>query len=104
MTETSPLRWDLSPLYPNPDADELRRDLAAAPPVAARFRAAWHGRLASIHLSVEELATAIEEYTAVQLLALRPYLYAQLLFSGDGKKPQHLRLLAEVRESSYNFV
>ena len=99
MTETAALRWNLSPLYPAPDAMDLRRDLAAAPPAAAGFRAAWHGRLADGQLTAEDLLAALEEYAALQLLALRPYLYAQLLFSSDGGDPLHLRLLAEVRES-----
>jgi oligoendopeptidase F len=99
MHEPAARHWDLSALYPALDAPELRRDLAAAPPAAARFRTTYHGRLSVSQLSAAELATAIEAYAAVQLLALRPYLYAQLLFSSDGNEPGHLRLLAEVRES-----
>jgi len=99
MTEPTAPSWELSSLYPALDAPELRQDLAAASPAAARFRSSYHGRLADGQLNAGELATALEEYAALQLLSLRPYLYAQLLFSSDGNDPRHLRLLAEVRES-----
>jgi oligoendopeptidase F len=41
----------------------------------------------------------LERYAALQLLALRPLLYAQLLFAADGSAARPMRLLAEVRES-----
>ncbi len=99
MTESAAPCWDLSLLYPAADAAQLRHDLAAAASAAARFRAAWHGRLADGQLSAAALRSALQDYSALQLLALRPYLYAQLLFCSDGSDPSHLRLLAEVRES-----
>jgi len=100
MSDPENLRWDLSPLYAAVDDPALRHDLDAARADAAAFRAAWHGRLADPQLTATELAAALERYIALQLLVLRPWLYAQLLFSADGGDPRHMRLLAEVREAS----
>jgi len=99
MTDPDQFRWDLSPLYAAVDDPALRRDLEAAKAAAATFRADWRGRIAAPQLNAADLATALERYAALQLLALRPYLYAQLLFSADGSEARHMRLLAEVRES-----
>ena len=99
MTDSNQLCWDLTPLYAAVDDPALHRDLDAAKGEAAAFRADWRGRLAELQLTAAELATALERYAALQLLALRPYLYAQLLFSGDGSDACHMRLLAEVRET-----
>ena len=99
MSNSDMLCWDLTPLYAAVDDPALRRDLDAAKVEAAAFRADWRGRLAEPQLTAAELATALERYAALQLLALRPYLFAQLLFSGDGSDACHMRLLAEVRET-----
>lgn len=99
MTDVEKLRWDLTSLYASPDDPALRAELAAAQAEAAAFRADWHGRLTGPQLTAPALAGALERYAALQQLALRPYLYAQLLFSADGNAPAHLRLLAEVREA-----
>jgi oligoendopeptidase F len=99
MNDPEQLRWDLSPFYAAVDDPLLRRDLEAAKAEAAAFRGDWRGRLADAQLTAAELATALERYAALQLLALHPYLYAQLLFSADGSDARHMRLLAEVRET-----
>jgi oligoendopeptidase F len=99
MSSPDPLRWELSSLYLSVDDPALRRDLAAAQAEAEAFRAAYRGQVAGPTLDAAELATALERYAALQLLALRPSLYAQLLVAGDGNDPRHLRLLAEVREA-----
>lgn len=99
MTEPNNLRWDLAPLYAAVDDPALRNDLAAAKTEAAAFRAMYRGRICSPDLVAEELAKALERHASLQILALRPYLYAQLLFSVDGNDARHQRLCAEVREA-----
>lgn len=99
MTDPQNLRWDLTPLYAAVDDPALRRDLAAAKAEAEAFRAAYRGQIADPGLSAVALAAVLEHYAALQLLALRPYLYAQLLFSADGRDARHVRLFAEVREA-----
>jgi len=84
MLNPEQLRWDLTPLYAAVDDPALQCDLAAAQTEAEAFRAAWHGLIADPGLSPAALAEALERYAALQRLALRPYFFAQLLFSGDG--------------------
>jgi oligoendopeptidase F len=98
LIESPAFRWDLSTFYAGLDDPALKRDLAAAKAEAEAFRATYRGRIASLGLAAVELALALERYAALQRLALRPYFYAQLLFSGDGNNDRHMRLLAEVRE------
>lgn len=98
MIEPTNLRWDLATFYADLSDPELRHDLAAAKAEAEAFRATYRGRVGLPELAAGELAVALERYAALQLLALRPYLYAQLLFSTDGNDIGHMRLLAEVRE------
>lgn len=92
------LHWDLSALYAELDDPALHRDLATIKSEAAAFRSAYRGRLAAMARAEHQLAAALDRYAALQRLAVRPYLYAQLLFCADGNDPGHLRLLAEVRE------
>lgn len=98
MTEQDNLHWELSWLYAGVDDPALGDDLARAKAAAEAFRAAHYGKIASPELAAEELAEALEGYAGLQRLALRPYLYAQLLFSAAGNDTRHMRLLAKVRE------
>ncbi|MCM2266095.1 MAG: M3 family oligoendopeptidase [Desulfuromonadales bacterium] len=99
MLDPQTLRWDLSPFYAAVDDPALRSDLDAAKTEAAAFRATYRGRICAPALAAGELAAALEHHASLQRLALRPYLYAQLLFSADGSDARHLRLFAEVREA-----
>lgn len=99
MSEPNDLRWDLASLYAGIDDPALKQDLAAAKAAAAAFRADYRGRIISGDLGGAELAAALERHATLQMQALRPYFYAQLLFSGDGNDDRHLCLLAEVREA-----
>lgn len=99
MIEPKNLHWNLATFYADVSDSRLRQDLAGAKAEAEAFRAAYRGRIVLSDLAAGELAAALERYAALQLLALRPYLYAQLLFSADGNDPRHMRLLAEVREA-----
>ncbi|TLM64488.1 MAG: M3 family oligoendopeptidase [Deltaproteobacteria bacterium] len=98
MTEPHALRWNLPSLYASVDDPALPADLAAAIAAAAAFRRDWRGRIDAAAVTAPELAAALERHAGLQLQALRPYLYAQLLFAADGGEPRHARLMAEVRE------
>ena len=43
-------RWDLSDLYPGPDAPELTADLARLADLVNDFAASWQGKLAELDL------------------------------------------------------
>ncbi len=91
--------WDLSPLYQGPDDPKLSADLALAAKQAKVFRRDFRGRIASENLSAELLAASLQSYEQLQRLGLKPYLYAQLLFSADSTTAAHKALLARVRET-----
>ena len=92
-TET---HWNLTPLYPNPQSEQLRLDLQQLADQAASFRQSYKGSVAN--LSATELAKALHDYEHLQSKGLLPYLYAQLLFCADSRPDSHKELLALVRE------
>lgn len=92
------LCWDLSPLYAAPDDPRLEADLNEVQKQAQTFRRDFRGRIASERLSPELLVAALRGYEELQRLGLKPYLYAQLLFSADSAPAPHKALLARVRE------
>ncbi len=93
------IRWDLSPLYAGPDDLQVTDDLTTVQELAVQFRAAYHGQISGSGLSPATLSAALRQYEALQRRVLKPYLYAQLLFSADSANQKHVRLLARVREA-----
>jgi len=92
-------RWDLSPLYSGPEDPALTQALQDAARDADRFRHDFRGRISAEDLSADLLAAALRGYQQVQQKLLLPYLYAQLLFSGDSEPAAHKALMARVREA-----
>lgn len=92
-------RWNLTPLYPAPDAPGWGADLERALTAAKAFRRDFRGRLSVAALTPELLAAALRSYEAVQKTILKPYLYAQLLFAADSSDDRHKALMARARES-----
>ncbi|MBE0597043.1 MAG: M3 family oligoendopeptidase [Desulfuromonadales bacterium] len=92
------LTWDLSPLYADTDDPRWETELTEARDQARQFRRDFRGRIASERLSADLLVAAIGNFQALQKRGLRPYLYAQLLFSVDSSQARHRALLARVRE------
>ena len=73
--------WDLSDLYPAPDAPAVQADLTAADDAARAFKDRFAGKLASAPAS--ELAAALTEYERIQEITGRVMSYAGLLFASD---------------------
>jgi len=88
--------WDLSDLYPAPDAPELQADLARAAEAAKDFRARYEGKLAG--LDGAALAAAIGEYEALQETLGRIGSYAQLLYSGNMSDPVVAQFYQTIQE------
>jgi oligoendopeptidase F len=93
------LCWDLSRLYAGHDDSSLEEDLSQVRKEAHTFRRDFRGRISSDHLSPDLLAAALRGYESLQRRGLKPYLYAQLLFSADSTAAAHKALLARVRET-----
>lgn len=95
----SEVRWDLTSLYRGPEDPCWEGDLESAREMARIFRRDFRGRIASDHLTPELLVGALRRYEELQRKGLKPYLYAQLLFSADSGPSRHKALLARVRET-----
>ena len=91
--------WDLKWFYTGVDDQQLQTDLIDGRELAERFRNDFYGQINSAELSTEKLSEALNRYEALQLKVVKPYLYAQLLFSSDSSNHEHTRLVAQVREA-----
>ena len=70
--------WDLSDLYPAPDAPELTRDLDALERACAEFARDFEGRLLS--LSPTKMLECVERYQQIDILAGRIMSYVGLRY------------------------
>jgi len=90
--------WDLSDLYEGPDDPRIEEDLLAACQQALAFEKQWRGRLTEENLQAGDLRRALEQYEALQRLAVLPQSYASLLFSTDTTDPRRGALVQKTRE------
>ncbi|MFC0341261.1 M3 family oligoendopeptidase [Paracoccus niistensis] len=70
--------WDLTDLYPSPDAPELSRDLGRLQAACASFAADYEGKLAG--LTPAEMLECIQRYEEIDLIAGRIMSYAGLRY------------------------
>ncbi len=101
MPQISPdkIRWDLTSLYADLDDEKLQSDLIAAHQRAEQFRDAFHGKINCPEINPVSFSKALKEYETLQLIVLKPYLFAQLLFYAESSNPGHTSLVAKVREA-----
>ncbi|MGD9638830.1 MAG: M3 family oligoendopeptidase [Alphaproteobacteria bacterium] len=71
--------WDLTDLYPSPDSQEFKNDLAKAATLSERFAKRYQGNLKN--LSGEDFAKSVEEYEKISGLLGKMGAYAYLLRS-----------------------
>ena len=88
--------WDLSDLYPGPDAPALKRDLDRAEADAASFRQRYLGQVAS--LSGADLGKAIAAYERLDEVLAKAGSYAGLLHSTDMESQEIGRFYQTVQE------
>lgn len=88
--------WDLGDLYPAPDSDALKTDLARVEREAHAFRDAYRGRLAA--LDGPAFGAAIAAYEAMEEITGRVMSYAQLVYSGNVADPQVGKFFQTMRE------
>ena len=89
-------RWDLSDLYPGPDSEALKRDLARLAEDAEAFRERYQGRLPD--LSGAALGAAVETYERLQEASGRIMSYASLVHAGDLADPEIGRFFQTMQE------
>ncbi|MEJ2121445.1 MAG: M3 family oligoendopeptidase [Alphaproteobacteria bacterium] len=89
-------RWDLSALYPAPEAPELTRDLDTAEGEAKDFRDRHAGKLAG--MDGARLGAAVAEFEAIKERLGRIVSYAQLVHAGDMSDPEVGRFYQSIQE------
>jgi oligoendopeptidase F len=88
--------WDLSDLYPDPGAPELKQDLESAEADAKAFQARYQNGLAA--LDGDALAEAIGTYEGIQEVLGRVMSYAQLVHAGDMSDAEASRFYQNMQE------
>ncbi|MBX3095833.1 MAG: M3 family oligoendopeptidase [Fimbriimonadaceae bacterium] len=90
--------WDLSSLYAGLDDPKIKTDYEETLNRADAFAEKYRGRVAS--LSAPEMANALREYEMLGQEAVKPSLFASLLYAADTSNPRHGAFYAEQGEKS----
>ena len=90
--------WDLSDLYPGPESDELRRDLAQAAAEAAALSDEFAGRVAG--LDGAALGALIARYEAIRETLERLTSYAYLVYCTAMEDADTARFFQTVQEET----
>ena len=90
--------WDLSDLYPGPDSDEVRRDLAQAAAEAAALSDEFAGRVAG--LDGAALGALIARYEAIRETLERLTSYAYLVYCTAMEDADTARFFQTVQEET----
>lgn len=81
------VRWDLSALYSGPEDPAIEASWAAAHSAANAFAAKYRGKIESPDLTPETLAASLAEYEVLNQEAVKPMVFASLLFAADTGNP-----------------
>ncbi|MFN4058306.1 MAG: M3 family oligoendopeptidase [Roseinatronobacter sp.] len=88
--------WDLSDLYPAPDAQEVARDLDWIAQACADFAAQYEGNLAT--LEAAQLLGCIQAYEKIDMIAGRLMSYAGLRYYQNTLDGARAKFMADVQE------
>jgi len=88
--------WDLSDLYPAPDAPEIMRDLERVEADCAAFARDYEGRLAA--LDAAGLRAALERYETIERVGGRLMSYAGLRYNQDTQDPARAKILSDIQD------
>ena len=87
--------WDLTDLYPAPDAPELARDLDRLRADCAAFEADYKGRLAD--LTPAEMLTCIRRYEDIDRLGGRIMSYVGLRYYQNTTDPARAKMMGDIQ-------
>jgi oligoendopeptidase F len=88
--------WDLTDLYPAPDAPEFARDLAWLMQATADFAATYEGKLAG--LGAAALLTCVSAYEAIDVTAGRIMSYAGLRYYQNTMDSDRAKFMADAQD------
>ena len=94
--------WDLTDLYPSPDAPELKADLKALEEQAASFATDYEGKLAD--LTAAQMLEAILRYEDIDILAGRIMSYAGLRYYQNTTDAGRAKLLSDLQAQITDFT
>ena len=94
--------WDLTDLYPAPDAPEFDRDMAWLEKACADFAAAYEGKLAT--LDAAALLKCVEEYEAIDVTAGRIMSYAGLRYYQNTMDSERAKFMADAQDRVTTFT
>ncbi len=94
--------WDLTDLYPAPDAPELKADLAALEAKANSFAADYEGKLD--RLDAPAMLKAVQRYEEIDILAGRIMSYAGLRYYQNTTDATRAKLLSDLQAQITDFT
>jgi len=94
--------WDLSDLYPAPDAPEFARDMGWLEGACASFAADYEGKLAT--LDAPAMAACIARYEAIETTAGRIMSYAGLRYYQNTVDASRAKFLSDAQDRITNFT
>ncbi len=94
--------WDLSDLYPAPDAPEFARDMAWLETACADFATAYEGKLAT--LDAAGLLTCVRAYEQIDVVAGRIMSYAGLRYYQNTMDSERAKFMADAQDRITTFT
>ncbi len=94
--------WDLSDLYPAPDAPEFARDMAWVEKACADFAARYEGKLAS--LGAGDMLKCVLDYEAIDVTAGRVMSYAGLRYYQNTMDAERGKFMADAQDKITTFT
>ena len=88
--------WDLTDLYPAPDAPEFTRDMDWLGTACAGFAAAYEGKLAS--LDAASLLKCVQDYEAIDVTAGRLMSYAGLRYYQNTMDSERAKFMSDAQD------
>ncbi len=89
--------WNLDDLYPGMESEAFRKDFDACVPAAAKFEAAYKGKLGEA-LEDGTLARAVADYEKLEEDLGRIISFAGLMYAGDSSDPVRAKFYGDVQE------
>jgi len=94
--------WDLTDLYPAPDAKALKDDMAWLEKACADFAATYQGRLAT--LDAPGLLSCVEAYEKIDIIAGRIMSYAGLRYYQNTMDSDRAKFMADCQDQITTFT
>jgi len=89
--------WSLQDLYTSPADKKISTHIQEAKRRGSRFEKRYKGKLAALSSNFTKFEEALKEYEAIQLLSVKPVIYANLLFADSNVDPARGAFMQKMR-------